>query len=75
MKVTSMRKLTTSVYNVLLDLIDIIFFEIDHIHKNKLSITLEVTRIREFTTSVVNVIFTPSFIKWEQSEEYLYVWS
>ena len=41
LKVTSMRKLTTSVDNVLLDLNDIIFIEIDYIHKNKLSITLK----------------------------------
>ena len=41
LKVTSMRKLTTSVDNVLLDLSDIIFIEIDYIHKNKLSITLK----------------------------------
>ena len=41
LKNTSMRKFTTSVDNVLLDLNDIIFIEIDYIHKNKLSITLK----------------------------------
>ena len=40
LEVTNMRKLTTSVDNVLLDLSDIIIIvEIYHIHKNKLSIT------------------------------------
>ena len=41
LKVTSMRKLTISVDNVLLDPNDIIFIGIDYIHKTKLSITLK----------------------------------
>ena len=41
LKVTSMRKLTISVDNMLLDLNDMIFIEIDYIHKDKLSITLK----------------------------------
>ena len=36
-----MRKLTTSVDSVLLNLSDINFIEIDYINKNKLSITLQ----------------------------------
>ena len=36
-----MRKLTTSVGDVLLDLNDIIFIEINYIHKSKLSIILQ----------------------------------
>ena len=41
LKVKSMRKLTISVSDVLLDLNNIIFIEIDYIHKNQLSITLK----------------------------------
>ena len=36
-----MRKLTTSVDDVLLDVNNIIFIEISYIHKSKLSITLK----------------------------------
>ena len=36
-----MRKLTTLVGDVFLDLSNIIFIEIDYIHKSKLSITLK----------------------------------
>ena len=36
-----MRKLTTLVGGVLLDLNNIIFIEINYIHKSKLSITLQ----------------------------------
>ena len=36
-----MRKTNTSVGDVLLDLSDTIFIEIDYIHKSKLSITLK----------------------------------
>ena len=39
LKVTSMRKLTISVSDVLLDLNNIIFIQIFFIHKTKLSIT------------------------------------
>ena len=41
LKVTSRRKLTTPVDNVLVDLSDIILIEIDYIHKTKLCITLK----------------------------------
>ena len=41
LKVTSIKKLNISVSDVLLDLNNIIFIEIDYIHKNKLSITLK----------------------------------
>ena len=41
LKVKRMRKLTISVSDVLFDLNNIIFIEIDKNHKNKLSITLK----------------------------------
>ena len=41
LKVTSMRKLTNSVGDVLLDFDNMIFIKINYIHKTKLSITLK----------------------------------
>ena len=49
-----MRKLTTSVGNVLLDLSHIIFFEINHTHENKLSIILKYLQFEVVTYEILN---------------------
>ena len=54
LKVTRMRKLTFSVDNVLSDLNDIIFIEIDYIHKTKLSITLKYQRFEVVTFEILD---------------------
>ena len=41
LKVTRIRTLTSSVGDVLLDLNNIVFIEINYIHKTKLNITLK----------------------------------
>ena len=41
LKVTSMRKLTTSVGDVLLDFSNMVYIKIDYMHETKLNITLK----------------------------------
>ena len=49
-----MRKLTTSVGNVLLDLSHIIFFEINYTHENKFSIILKYLQFEVVTYEILN---------------------
>ena len=54
LKVTSMRKLTTSVGDELSDLNDITFIERNYIHKTKLSITMKYHQFEEVTSEILD---------------------
>ena len=49
-----MRKLTTSVVNVLLDLSHTFFFKINYTHENKFSIILKYLQFEEVTYEILN---------------------